>query len=138
MVKMKIVRLTKLSSWTLYQDSAWYKGSPLPNECSEMSSAIDGNMWCLSREFSFQGLNKHMFSVCLDELISQAVSQSSTATSPSTPSPWQTLTDPLPTNSTVLILSGALLTVGGIDSSAIDHYQPSSKSWVKVCEMPIQ
>ena len=78
-----------------------------------------------------------MFSVCLDELISQAVSQSATATS-SIPSPWQTLTDPPLTNSTVLILSGALLTVGGVDSSAIHHYQPSSRSWVKVCEMPIQ
>ena len=61
-----------------------------------MSSAINGNMWYLSRGFisNFQQ-NLSVFSVCLDELISeaQAVSQSATATPRSTPSPWQTLTD---------------------------------------------
>ena len=118
----------------------WYEGPPLPNRFSEMSSAINGNMWYLSRGFirvSIPQANKHVFSVCLDELISQAVSQrAGDATSRSTPSPWQTLTDtPLP-HSTVLVVNRALLAVGGSDSSAIHHYQPSSKRWVKVGALP--
>jgi hypothetical protein len=72
----------------------WYEGSPLLSGSAEMSSAINGNMWYLSRGFisNFQQ-NLSVFGVCLGELISQAVPQSATATPPSTPSPWQTLTD---------------------------------------------
>ena len=114
----------------------WYKGSPLPNVYSEMSSAINGNMWYLSRGRSSERIpNKHVFSVCLDDLISQAVSQS---TSPSTPLPWQILTDPPLTNSTVLVFNQALLTVGGLESSAIHLYQPSSRSWVKIGDLPTE
>ena len=91
-----------------------------------MSSAINGNMWYLSRGFiSASEANKHVFSVNLYELISQAVSQSAGSTSPPQPSPWQTLTDTPLTSSTILVLNGALLTVGGKVSSAIHHYQPS-------------
>ena len=73
----------------------WYEGSPLPDVYSEMSSAINGNMWYLSRGRSSKSTNnKHVLSVCLDELISQAASQSAVTTSPSTPSPWHILTDP--------------------------------------------
>ena len=76
----------------------WYEGPPLPSGCLETTSAISGNMWYLEGGFSAsQGPNKQVFSVCLDELISQAVSQSTGTNSSSTPSPWQTLTDaPLP------------------------------------------
>ena len=111
----------------------WYEGSPLPDDYSEMSSAINGNMWYLSRGFSSRGANKHVLSVCLDELISQAVSQSTT---PSRPSPWQTLPEAPLKHSTVLVLNGALLTVGGADSSSIHHYQPGRRSWVKVGDLP--
>ena len=111
----------------------WYEGSPLPCRYSEMSSAINGNMWYLSRGFSSQGGNNHVFSVCLDELISQAVSQ---LTTPSRPSPWQILQDAPLEHSTVLVLNGALLTVGGADSSSIHLYQPGRRSWVKVGDLP--
>jgi hypothetical protein len=114
----------------------WYKGSPIPNECTEMTSAINGNMWYLSSGFTSRGENKHVFCVSLDELISRA--QSTDSISPSIPSPWQTLTDTPLTNSTVLVLNGALLTVGGEESSAIHRYQPSSKGWVKVGDLPIE
>jgi len=91
----------------------WYEGSPLPTQCSNMSSAINGNMalWYLSGGFSARGAaNKQVFSVCLDELISRAVSQSAAgATSPSTPSPWHTLTNTPMTPSAILVLNGALL-----------------------------
>ena len=114
----------------------WYEGSPLPTECSEMSSAINGNMWYLSGGWSSRGpkYNKHVFSVCLHELISQAVSQSAG----STLSPWQTLPEAPLNHSAVLILNGALLTVGGRHSSSIHLYQPGRRSWVKVGELPDQ
>ena len=116
----------------------WYEGSPLPciPGCSGMSSAISDNMWYLSRGFtSVDDKNNRVFSVCLDKLISQAVTPSATATSPS---PWQTLTDTPLTGSTVLALNGALLAVGGYKNSTIFCYQPSSRSWVKVGCLPIK
>ena len=117
----------------------WYEGSPIPSECSEMSSAINGNIWYLSRGVSSQELtNKHIFCVSLDELISQALSQSAGNTSLPPPSPWKILTDTPLTYSTLLVLNGALLTVGGNESSAIHHYQPSSRSWVKVGNLPTE
>ena len=112
----------------------WYEGSPLPGGYSEMSSAINGNMWYLSRGFS-QGATKHAFSVCLDELVSQAISQSTT---PSRPSPWQILPEAPLVHSTVLVLNGALLTVGGVGSSSIHLYQPGRRSWVKVGNLPTE
>ena len=115
----------------------WYEGSPLPDECSRMSSTINGNMWFLTSGYTFHQENEHVFSVCLDELISQAVSSSTCViSSPSTPSPWQTLTDTPSKKSTVLIFNGALMSVGGNRSSAIYLYQPSSRSWVKVSDSP--
>ena len=111
----------------------WYEGSPLLDAFSSMSSAISDNMWYLSRGYSpAQTNNKNLFSVCLDELISQAVSQSAIT------SPWQTLTDTPHECSTVLVLGGVPLAIGGYKSSAIHLYQPSSRSWVKVGDLPIE
>ena len=115
----------------------WYEGSPLPDAYSSMSSAISGNMWYLSRGSSSKGANRHVFSVCLEELISQAVSDT-TSSSPSTPSPWQTLTDLPVICSTILVVNRALLTVGGQFSSAIHLYQPSSRSWIKIGDLPVE
>lgn len=111
----------------------WYEGSPLPDKYTEMSSAVNGNMWYLSGGFSSQGPTKRVLSVCLDELISQAVSQSPT---PSKTSPWQTLPESPLMHSTVLILNGALLTVGGRHSSSIHLYQPGRRNLVKVGDLP--
>ena len=129
-------RLNKVELLDIHSGQ-WYEGPPLPDAYSGMSSAINGNMWYLSRGYSSKGApNKHVFSVCLDDLISQAISLS-TSESPSTvtPSPWQTLADTPLTNSTVIVFSGALLAVGGWSSSVIHHYQPSSRSWVKVGDL---
>ena len=111
----------------------WYECSPLPKECEDMSSAISGNMWYLSGgDPSLGWPNNRVFSVCLDELTSQTISQSASSTS----SPWQTLPEASLDHSTVLIHDGALLAVGGRDSSSIHHYHPGSKSWVKVGDLP--
>ena len=78
--------------------------------------------------------SKKVFSVCLDDLISQAISQQpASASAPPTPSPWQSLPDTPQDNSTALTFNGALLAVGGDypGSTAIYHYQLSSRSWIK-------
>ena len=84
------------------------------------------------------GASKKVFSVCLDDLISQAVSRPASASAPPTPSPWQSLPDTPLGQSTALAFNGALLAVGGDypGSTAIYHYQPSSRSWVKTGELP--
>ena len=112
----------------------WYQTTPLPEPCAYLTSCVIGNMVYLLggwiREVWTR--NEHAFSISLDKLISNAVSPSTGAT----PSPWSTLED-LPVEfSTALALQGSLLAVGGRGSSAIYAYQPSSKSWVKVGDLP--
>ena len=105
----------------------WYEGSPLPSECIQMSSAVNRNMWYLLGGLFSRGFSKQVFSVCLDELVSQAVTHSASTTSQFMPSPWQTLPETPLTYSTAIILNGALLAVGGKYSSAIHLYQPSNR-----------
>ena len=114
----------------------WYDCSPLPSGCSIMSSAISGNMWYLLDRFSSLETNKQAFSVCLDEFVSQAVAHTTGTTSPSTPSPWKSLPEPPLNRTTALIFNGALLSVGGWCRSDIHLYQPSSRRWVKVGDLP--
>ena len=100
----------------------------------DLTSCVIGNMVYLLGGWIRDGMtsNEHVFSVSLDKLISNAVSPSTGAT----PSPWSTLEN-LPVElSTALALQGSLLAVGGWRSSAILAYQPSSKSWVKVGDLP--
>ena len=88
------------------------------------------------------GVSKNVFSVCLDDFISQAVSQQASAGVPPTPSPWQSLPDTPLGHSTALAFNGALLAVGGGDrllgNTAIYYYQPSSRSWIKAGELPTE
>ena len=112
----------------------WYQTTPLPEPCVHLTSCVIGNMvYLLGGWIRDDGTpNEHVFSVSLDKLISNALSSSTGAT----PSPWSTLED-LPVKlSTALALQGSLLAVGGLGSSAIHAYQPSSKSWVKVGDLP--
>ena len=118
----------------------WYHAASLPQPLSHSLPAIIGDMCYLLGGFT-KGFvaSKKVFSVCLDDLISQAVSQPASASAPPIPSPWQSLPDtPLYlSTATALAFNGALLAVGGeYGSTAIYHYQPSSRSWVKVGELP--
>ena len=120
----------------------WYHAASLPQPLSSALPAIIGSMCYLLGGYT-EGFapSKKVFSVYLDDLVSQAVSQPASASAPPTPSPWQSLPD-IPLNcSTALALNGALLAVGGVGYSegtctAIYHYQPSSMSWVKAGELP--
>lgn len=105
----------------------WHNCSPLPSAYSRMSSAINGNMWYL-----FSTNCTSIFTVCLDELISQALCTSDKL---STPPLWQTLSLPekSPAQVTALVLSGALLAVGGLN---IQQYKLSASDWVKIADLP--
>ena len=118
----------------------WYQAAPLPQPCYSVSTATIGNMCYLLGGFSTKGVSSYkVFSVLFDELISQAVSQPAGAKVPPTSSPWMTLPDTPLTNSTALAINGALLAVGGhLGSTAIYHYQPSSRSWIKAEELPAE
>ena len=116
----------------------WYHAASIPQPLSCALPAIIGNMCYLSSGFTKGGVSKKVFSVCLDDLISQAVSQPASASAPPTPSPWQSLPDTPLDRSTALAFNGSLLAVGGDwrGSTAIYYYQPSSRSWVKAGELP--
>ena len=119
----------------------WYQAESLPNPCYQVSSATIGNMCYLLGGFNKRGEpSKKVLSVCLDDLISQAVSQPANASAPPTPSSWQSLPDTPLAYSTALAFNGALLAVGGdyLGSSAIHVYQPSSSSWIKAGELPTE
>ena len=119
----------------------WYQAASLPHPCYQVPSATIGNMCYPLGGFNKEGEpSKKALSVCLDDLISQAVSQRASASTPPTPSPWKSLPDTPLTLSTALAFNGALLAVGGNypESSAIHVYQPSSNSWVKAGEMPTE
>ena len=121
----------------------WYHAASPPQPCSHALPAIIGSMCYLLGGFTRGGApSKKVFSVCLDDLISQAVSQLASASAPPTPSPWQSLPNTPLTQSTALAFNGALLAVGGLmgsfsESKAIYHYQPSSRSWIKAGELPV-
>ena len=123
----------------------WFLAASLPQPYAQVSLATIGNMCYLLGGFTTKGLataSKKVFSVCLDDLISQAVSQPASGSAPPTSSPWLELPDTPLIHSTVLAFNGALLTVGGdtilFGSKAIYHYQASSRRWVKAGELPTE
>ena len=119
------------------ESGQWYHAAPLPQPCSQGTTVTIGNTCYLLGGFSGGGLSKKVFCVNLDDLISQALSQPAGASAPPTPLPWMTLTDTPEALSTPFSLNGSLLSVGGLgDSTAIYHYQPSSKNWIKAGELP--
>ena len=105
----------------------WYHAASLPQPLSHSLPAIIGNMCYLLGGYT-EGftISKKVFSVCLDDLISQALSQPD---STNAPSPWQSLPETPLYNSTAIAFNGALLAVGGGDT--IYHYQPCSRRWIK-------
>ena len=122
----------------------WYRCAPLPQPCSSISlTATVGNMcYALGGYTSGHEGSTRVFGVCLDDLISQAVSQSQSANSNDSPppSPWQPLPDTPLEYSTAVSVDGALFAGGGLDnmkpSTSVYLYQPSTKSWVLAKILP--
>ena len=114
----------------------WFCGSsmPLSHKQYKLSTAVIGNMWYLIDGF---GCTERVLCASLDELITTA--------SLSVVAPTQALWRLLPVifsleGSTATSLHGALVVLGGshVRSKCLYAYQPSSKSWVKTGEMPIE
>ncbi len=119
----------------------WYHAASLPQPLSYALPATIGNMCYLLGGYTEGNLpSKKVFSVCLDDLISEAVSKPASAmpNAPPTPSPWQSLPDTPLEQSTGLAFNGGLLAVGGrmMSSSDIYHYRSNSRRWVKAGEVP--
>ncbi len=121
----------------------WYHAASLPQPLMCALPAIIGNMCYLLGGYTEEDIqcqvhivsSKKVFSVCLDELISEAISQSASATP--TPSPWWPLPDTPLEKSTGLAFKGGLLAVGGTmgtssSPSCSYYYQPTSRSWTEI------
>ena len=79
------------------------------------------------------GASQKVLSVCLDDLISQAISQPASASAP------LSLPDTPLKLSTALAFNGALLAIGGQGNpwtTDIYQYQSSSRSWIKAGKLP--
>ena len=132
-------RLSRVEILDTDSATQWHHAASLPQSLSRALPAIIGNMCYLLGGYAEGGtVSQKVFSVCLDDLISQAISRPASASAPPTPSPWQSLPDVPQKYSSALPFSRALLAVGGDypESTAIYHYQPSSRSWVKAGELP--
>ena len=112
----------------------WYIADSLPNPRSELKSTLIGNTLYLMRGYDYTGLTKVVHKVDLDELITKAVSKQAT------PTLWQSIDDTPLKHSAPLNVGGSLLAVGGWDdyllSSSIHLYQPDTRRWVKVGDLP--
>ena len=109
----------------------WLAVSPLPTPCSYMTSAVLQEDWYVVMQ------SKEVFRVSLPDIVSQTVDQSTASKSATL---WHRLPDTPLENSTAIAVRGSLLTVGGYDDGRriadIHLYQPESKKWTKVGELP--
>ena len=89
------IHLSRVEILDTTEPLQWYQAASLPQPCYQVPSATIGNMCYLLGGFSKEGVSKKVFSVCLDDLISQATSQTVSPSAPPipVPSPWQSLPD---------------------------------------------
>ena len=110
----------------------WLTASPLPTLCHYLTSAIVQDDCCIVTN------SKQVFCVCLPNIVSQTVDQSTTSKSPA--ALWSRLPDTPPWYSAAIAFRGSLLTVGGYDNRTsytdIHLYQPESGKWTKVGDIP--
>ena len=114
----------------------WYIAQSLPNPRSELKSTLIGNTLYLMGGYDHNGsATTTVHHVDLDELIAKAPSHQDTSTL------WQTLQEVPLVWSAPLSIGKSLLAVGGADdranlSSLIHLYQPDTRRWVKVGDLP--
>ncbi len=113
----------------------WSTASPLPIGCHRLTPALVGDtLYLLGGELDSSS-NKQVFSISLPAFVSHA-----TSTSRAPPPAWE-VTDTDLTYSTAVSLHNSLLAVGGMDdqgrrSSAISLYNPQTRQWTKVGDVP--
>ncbi len=114
----------------------WYIAQSLPNPRSGLKSTLIGNTLYLMGGWDHTGsATKTVHHVDLNELIAKALSNLVTLTL------WQTLQEVLLVWSAPLSIGRSLLAVGGSNdsykpSSSIHLYQPDTRRWVKVGDLP--
>ena len=114
----------------------WYTAESLPNPRSSVKSTLTGNTLYLMGGADGTGHStKVVHKVDVNELITKAVSKQAT------PTLWQSIEDSPLERSAPLNVGGSLLAVGGHDdrynpSSSIHLYQPDTRRWVKVGDLP--
>lgn len=119
----------------------WYTAMSLPFGCSRASSAVIGNMWYLmGGNCNRECAGTEVLGVCLDDIISAAVSKYQFRSSP-----WKTLPNTHLVQCSALSMKGALLAIGGRQESqslrsesTIYLFQPSKQQWTLVGNLPIQ
>ncbi len=114
----------------------WHIAQSLPNPRSTLKSTLIENTLYLMGGFDHTGPTKTVHHVDLNELIAKALSN------PDAPTLWQTLQVVPFKWSAPLSIGSSLLAVGGVDdkanrSSWIHLYQPDTRRWVKVGDLPI-
>ena len=113
----------------------WYIAQSLPNPRSAQKSTLIGNTLYLMGGYDHTRGTKTVHHVDLNELIAKALSNLDT------PTLWQTLQEVPLVCSAPLSIGRSLLAVGGVDdrgnpSSSIHLYQPDTRRWVKVGDLP--
>ncbi len=114
----------------------WYIAQSLPNPRSELKSTLIGNTLYLMGWFDHtRSATKTVYHVDLTELVAKAHSNLDT------PTLWQTLQEVPLVYSAPLSIGRSLLAVGGRNdrinsSSSIHLYQPDTRRWVKVGDLP--
>ena len=113
----------------------WYIAQSLPNTQSELKSTLIGNTLYLIGGFDHTRAIKTVHHVDLNELIAKALPNLDT------PTLWQTLQEVPLVRSAPLSIGRSILTVGGANdrlnpSSSIHLYQPDTRRWVKVGDLP--
>ena len=112
----------------------WYIAQSLPYPRSSLKSTLIGNTLYLMGGFDHTRAIKTVHHVDLNELIAKALSNLDT------PTLWQTLQEVPLVFSAPLSIGRSLLAVGGRDgensSSSIYLYQPDTRRWVKVGDLP--
>ena len=111
----------------------WIEGAPLPQAAEKMTAAIIGNkVVLLGGANARHGFHNEVFCLSLDNLAPQATSYKSEL--------WQRLPSTPFRCFTALAYNGALLAIGGEDSttkcSVIYVYQSGKKCWVKAGDFP--
>ena len=113
----------------------WYTAESLPTPRNVSKTTLIGDTLYLMRGWYYTGPTKVVHKVDLNELITKAVSKQAT------PTLWQSIEDTPFKYSAPLNVGGSLLAVGGLDdryipSSSIHLYQPDTRRWVRVGDLP--
>ena len=119
----------------------WHTAMSLPFGCSCASSAVNGNMWYLmGANCDRDCAGTEVFGVCLDDIISAAISHTQFRSPP-----WKTLPNTPLVQCSALSMKGALLAIGGCQESrslrsesTIYLFQPCKQQWTIVGNLPIQ